>query len=103
MGGEFATRGEVILSITALIAFACIFGGTLLGMRLHKKLPELNADTKEVVKLAAGLIVLICALVLGLLIASAKSRFEAQNTEIKKITANLILLDDNPRAVRGGC
>jgi Protein of unknown function (DUF4239) len=94
LGGELATHGEVILGITAFIAFACIFGGTLLGMRLHKKLPELNADTKEVVKLAAGLIVLICALVLGLLIASAKSQFEAQNTEIKKITANLILLDD---------
>ncbi len=40
-----------------------------------------------------GLIVLIAALVLGLLIASAKSAHDTQNTQIKQMTANFILLD----------
>jgi hypothetical protein len=77
------------------IAFACIFGGTLLGMFLRKKLPEhhLSADAKEVVRMGMGLIVLIAALVLGLLIASAKSAYDTQNTQIKQMTANFILLD----------
>jgi hypothetical protein len=76
-------------------AFACIFGGTLLGMFLRKILPEdhLSADAKEVVKMATGLIVLVTALVLGLFVASAKNTFDAQNTQVRQITANIILLD----------
>ena len=35
----------------------------------------------------------MAALVLGLLIASAKSSYDAKSTEIKQITANIILLD----------
>jgi len=46
------------------------------------------------VKLGAGLIATIAALVLGLLIAAAKSSFDTQNTQIKQITANIILLDN---------
>lgn len=45
-------------------------------------------------KLGAGLIATIAALVLGLLIAAAKSSFDTQNTQIKQITANIILLDN---------
>jgi hypothetical protein len=77
------------------IAFACIFGGTLLGMFFRKILPEqhLSADAKDVVRMGMGLIVLIAALVLGLLIASAKSAYDTQNTQVKQMTANIILLD----------
>jgi hypothetical protein len=75
--------------------FACILGGALLGMFLRKTLPEyqLGADTKDVLRLGTGLITLVAALVLGLLIVSAKSAYDTQNTEIKEITANIILVD----------
>lgn len=43
--------------------------------------------------MGSGLIGTIGALVLGLLIASAKNTFDTQNTQIKQVTANLILLD----------
>jgi hypothetical protein len=40
-----------------------------------------------------GVIGTISALVLGLLIASAKSSYDAKNSQVKQITANVILLD----------
>ena len=79
----------------SLIAFALVFGGALLGMYVRNALPEhhLREDVKDVIRLSTGLIGTIAALVLGLLIASAKSSFDARNTQIKQITANIILLD----------
>jgi hypothetical protein len=79
----------------SLIAFAFVFGGALLGMYLRNALPEghLREDTKDVVRLSMGLIGTIAALVLGLLIASAKSSYDARDTQIKQITADFILLD----------
>ena len=81
---------------TAEAAFTFIFGGALLGMLLRLVLPEphLNPDTKDVIRLSTGLIATLSALVLGLLIASAQSTFQAQNNQIKQMTANVILLDN---------
>jgi hypothetical protein len=81
---------------TSEVAFIFIFGGALLGMLLRLVLPEphLNPDTKDVIRLSTGLIATLSALVLGLLIASAQSTFQAQSNQIKQITANVILLDN---------
>jgi len=76
------------------IAFACILAGTLVGMLLRNKLPNLGSDAKDVVRLGAGLIGTIAALVLGLLIASAKTSFDTQITQVKQLTADVILLDE---------
>ena len=77
------------------IVFACIFGGTLLGMLLRAFLPEkhLNAESRDVVKLGMGLIGTMTALVLGLLIASAKNSFDTQRNGLAQLSANIILLD----------
>ena len=82
------------LSIS-IITFAFVFGGALLGMYLRNALPghHLRNDVKDVVRLSTGLIGTMAALVLGLLIASAKSAYDARTTQIKQITANIILLD----------
>ena len=81
---------------TSEIAFALIFSGALLGMLLRLVLPEphLSSDTKDVVRLSTGLIATLAALVLGLLVASAQGSFQTQSTQIKQITANVILLDN---------
>jgi hypothetical protein len=78
------------------IAFAFIFAGALLGMLLRAILPEphLSTEARDVVRLGAGLIATISALVLSLLIASAQSSFETQSTQIKQMTAKIILLDN---------
>ncbi len=77
------------------IAFVCISGGVLIGMFLRNTLPEhhLSTDAKDVVRLGTGLIGTIAALVLGLLIASAKNSYDTQSTQIKQMTASIILLD----------
>jgi hypothetical protein len=77
------------------IIFACVFGGTLLGMVLRAILPEqhLSSESKDVVKLGMGLIGTMTALVLGLLIASAKSSFDAQKSGLAQLSANLIMTD----------
>lgn len=78
-----------------LIAFACIFGGTFLGIFMRSRLPQrrLGGDTKEVVGMGTGLIATIAGLVLGLLIASANSAYESQNSQVRQLTANIVLLD----------
>lgn len=77
------------------VVFTCTFGGALVGMYLRRRLPEhhLNADSKDVVKMGTGLLATLSALVLGLLIASAKSSYDAQRTGFQQLSTNLILLD----------
>ena len=77
------------------IAFACLFGGALLGMLLRRILPErhLTADSKDVVKLGMGLIATMSALVLALLIASAKGSYDTQRSEVTQMSADIIQLD----------
>src|SRR5215472_11932731 len=75
--------------------FGVVFGGALLGMALRALLPEhhLSQDSKDVVKLGMGLIGTIAALVLGLLVASAKSSFDTQKNGLAQMAANMGLLD----------
>ena len=77
------------------IVFACVFGGALLGMFLRVSLPEhhLSTDSKDFVKLGMGLIATMAALVLGLLIASAKNSYDIQRSELTQISASIIVLD----------
>lgn len=77
------------------VIFAWVFGGAMLGMILRALLPEhhLGGDTKDVVKLGTGLIGTMSALVLGLLVASAKSSYDKQRDEITEMSANALLLD----------
>jgi hypothetical protein len=77
----------------SLITFAFVFGGALLGMYVVLSENHLREDVKDVVRLSTGLIGTIAALVLGLLIASAKSSYDARNTQVKQITSDIILLD----------
>ncbi len=82
--------------VTSLIVFACISGGVLLGIFLRNTLPghHLNPDTRDVVRLCTGLIGTIAALVLSLLIASAKSSFDTRSNQVQQLTANVIMLDE---------
>ena len=79
----------------SLIAFACIFGGTLLGMFLRTILPghHLSDESKDVVKLGTGVIATMAALVLALLIASAKGNYDTMSSELRQVSSRVILLD----------
>jgi hypothetical protein len=77
------------------IVFGCVFGGAMLGMVLGATLPKhhLSNDSKDVIKIAVALIATLSALVLGLLIASAKSSFDDKDIETRRGAARAILLD----------
>jgi hypothetical protein len=79
----------------SLIAFIIILAGVFAGALLRRALPEqhLAEDAKDVVRLGTGLIGTIAALVLGLLIASAKSSYDTQSGQVQHITADVVLLD----------
>ena len=82
------------LAMSAIV-FGCIAGGTLLGMLLRAVLPDhhLSSESKDVVKLGMGLIGTMSALVLGLLVASAKSSFDAQRNGLAQMAGNAVFLD----------
>jgi hypothetical protein len=79
----------------SFISLAIVFGGALLGIGLRAVLPqsELSGESREVVKLGVGLIATMAALVLGLLIASAKSSFDTQYAELTEMSSKVVLLD----------
>jgi hypothetical protein len=79
----------------ASVVFTCVFGAALVGMMLRPLLPDehLNADSKDVVKLAMGLVATMAALALGLLTGSAKGTFDIEDGQLKQVAADVIVLD----------
>jgi hypothetical protein len=77
------------------ITFVIILGGACVGAVLRRALPgrHLTDDAKDVVRLGAGLVGTIAALVLGLLIASAKTSYDSQSNQVHQMTADVVLLD----------
>jgi hypothetical protein len=82
-------------AVLSCLIFMLTLGGIVLGAWLRTTLPQhhLSKDSQDVVRLGVGLIATISALVLGLLIASAKGSFDTQSSQVKQITADVILLD----------
>lgn len=82
-------------TIIGMIVFACTFAGALLGMWLRTILPEhhVNAESRDTIKLAMGLIATMTALLLSLVTASAKSSFDTVNTAVKQTSMDLLTLD----------
>jgi hypothetical protein len=78
-----------------VISAGCIFGGAVFGLLLSRRLPEahLRDNSRDTVKVVTGLIATLAALVLGLLISSAKNTFDAVDTAITNNGAKIILLD----------
>lgn len=79
----------------AAIVFGAIVLGALLGVLLRVRLPNhhMGDSSKDVVRLVTGLIATMSALVLGLLIASAKSSYDTQSGELVHLSADIIQLD----------
>lgn len=81
--------------LAAVLVFVCVFAASQLGMFLRARLPEhhLTEATKDVIKLGMGLIATMTALVLGLVIATAKSSYDAQEEAVKHAALKILLLD----------
>jgi hypothetical protein len=79
----------------SFMTFAFVFAGALFGIFLRTALPtnHIDSSSKDVVKLGMGFVGTMAALVLGLLIASAKSSFDMQSAELTEMSSKLVLLD----------
>src|SRR5271163_175409 len=79
----------------SIVIFACVFGGALLGIYVSKFLPDhhQSAASRDVVRLGMGLVATTVAVVLGLLVSSAKSFYDTQNNEVAQLAANVVMLD----------
>jgi len=80
---------------TSAVILAVLFGGAILGLRLRQALPghHLAEDSKNIVLLGAGLVVTMSALVLGLLVHSAQTAFDAQRAELMQLSGKIVWLD----------
>ena len=78
-----------------VVVFVCAFGGASLGMFLGGVLPkhQLNAESKDSIRVAVAMVATLTALVIGLLTASAKTSFDTKNNEFQGLVSRIVLLD----------
>src|SRR5262245_34454762 len=81
--------------IPFILVFACLVAAVWLGRIGRRHLPDdhLSADSKDAVKLAMGLVATMTALLLGLLVSSAKDSFDTQRSVVIEMAAKLGLAD----------
>ena len=91
------TQSDAPMSSTAafLASFISILIGAAIGMLLKRsaRAELLEGGAKEVVRLGAGFLATLAALVIGLMIASAKNSYDTQNTNIRQLGTNAVLVD----------
>lgn len=80
--------------IGGLVAL-CAFAGALIGMLAGRTLPQhhLSSESKDVIKVAMAMMATISALVVSLLISTAKTGFDTKDTELRQTAADIIVLD----------
>ena len=79
------------IAVTSII-FGLIFGAALAGMARPTHDP-LGPEAKEVVRLTTGLITTMTGLVLGILVSSAKSIYDAGKDEVANVSMQIVLID----------
>ena len=81
---------EIALSFSGIFLVSI-----LLGRLTRRFLPEhhLTSETKDTVKLAMGLVATMSALLLGLMVSSAKGAYDATRSEVIQMSARVSFLD----------
>jgi len=82
-------------TIIAILILAGSCGGLLLTIFLRHRLPPHHEEgaTRELLKIATGMLATLVALILGLLVSSAKGTFDTAAAEITQIGAQIIMLN----------
>jgi NCAIR mutase (PurE)-related protein len=87
-------------AFTTSVAVAVLaLAGGMAGLHLHRILPEqhLSKETQDVIRLAAGMLSVLASLVLGLMIATVKTSFNATGTAVRAYATDLTVLDETLR------
>jgi hypothetical protein len=84
-----------MIVIIGVILFAVLVGVMLVGARLRRLVPaeHLSTESKDAVKLALGLVATMTAILLGLLVSSAKNSFDTARSEVIQMSAKITLLN----------
>jgi hypothetical protein len=84
----------IVIGVAATFFFVLVVV-TLVGARLRRIVPaeQLTTESKDTVKLALGLVATMTAILLGLLVSSAKSSFDTSRSEVMQMAAKIALLD----------
>lgn len=82
------------LQVGLLAATACC-GGFAFGVTVRRMLPDTHRDkaTEDSIKVGTGMIATLTALVLGLLVGSAKANFDSVSAGLTNAGASAIVLD----------
>ncbi len=82
-------------ALTSGILLASLVAMVLIGRSVRRHLPDdhLSGDSRDAVKLAMGLVATMTALLLGLLVSSAKGTYDTQRTEVIQMAAKVAFLD----------
>lgn len=82
-------------ALVSLIVFIVVLAAGVIGASLRSVLPvsHVGSDTWPVAALGIGFISTMNAIVLGLLVASAKSSYDATAQDLQEAAAKVILLD----------
>src|SRR5580658_8497584 len=101
-GPELHAPAMSVIAISLLVA-ACIFAGGMAGLYLHRILPpdHQTKETQDVVRLGIGMLSVLASLVLGLLIATAKTSYDVTDHAIRSYAAELALLNETLRDYGG--
>jgi hypothetical protein len=78
-----------------LVSFVAILAGGAIGMSLRVRLPkaQLNAETREMIRLGTSLLATLVAVLISLTIASAKSSYDTQDAHFRQFAAYLVEAD----------
>jgi len=81
--------------LISVILFGGLVGAALIGRCVHRYLPQdhLSDSSRDSVKLAMGLVATMTALVLGLLVSSAKDAYDTRRSEVIQMAAKVAFLD----------
>jgi len=77
--------------VTVLVTFVFLIAAVVAGMQFSEGL--LSTGTKETVTLATNFVATLSALVLGLLVSSAKGSYDIARSEVIEMSGKLIFLD----------
>jgi hypothetical protein len=82
-------------ALTTAIVSACLLAAVWIGVWLRRFLPEdhLSPHSRDSVKLAMGLVATMSALLLGLLVSSAKTSYDTTRIQVMQVAAKFALLD----------
>jgi hypothetical protein len=79
--------------VVSSIIFACVFAAAVVGMVVRVPEEHLGSDAKDVVRLATGLVSTMAAIILGMLVSSAKSSYDARKNDVAEMSSEIVNID----------